>query len=375
VSRFDRYMLSQLMAAFGLFALVLVLVYWINRAVRLFDQIIASGESARVFLELSLLTLPNVIKLVLPVAAFAATVYVINRLSNESELVVVQATGTGPWRLARPVLVFGLVVAIFAGLLAHVLVPASLARLADRSDDLAENVTARLLVEGQFLHPSEGVAFYIARLSPEGELDDVFLSDARAPERRVTYTADRGLLVRSAAGPRLIMLDGMMQTYDLMTGRLAVTRYDELTLDLTSIVATPGRSRRGIEQMATLPLLAASPALLEETGASRGAALNEAHGRITHMALAVVSPLLGFATLLLGGFSRFGIWRRVVGAVVLLVALQSLALSTASLAVATPALWPVYYLPSVVGLAAVAALLWLSARPGLLRMRGRRAAA
>jgi lipopolysaccharide export system permease protein len=203
----------------------------------------------------------------------------------------------------------------------------------------------------------------------------VFLSNARAPERWVTYTADRGLLVRSAAGPRLIMLDGMMQTYDLMTGRLAVTRYDELTLDLTSIVATPGRSRRGIEQMATLPLLAASPALLEETGASRGAALNEAHGRITHMALAVVSPLLGFATLLLGGFSRFGIWRRVVGAVVLLVALQSLALSTASLAVATPALWPVYYLPSVVGLAAVAALLWLSARPGLLRMRGRRAAA
>jgi lipopolysaccharide export system permease protein len=46
VARFDRYMLSQLMVSFGLFALVLVLVYWINRAVRLFDQIIASGESA-----------------------------------------------------------------------------------------------------------------------------------------------------------------------------------------------------------------------------------------------------------------------------------------------------------------------------------------
>jgi lipopolysaccharide export system permease protein len=96
VARFDRYVLSQLMVAFGLFALVLVLVYWINRAVRLFDQIIASGESATVFLELSLLTLPNVIKLVLPVAAFAATVYVTNRLSNESELVVVQAPASAP---------------------------------------------------------------------------------------------------------------------------------------------------------------------------------------------------------------------------------------------------------------------------------------
>ena len=72
MARFDRYMLSQLMVLFGLFALVLVLVHWINRAVRLFDQIIASGESATVFLELSLLTLPGVIKLVVPVAAFAA---------------------------------------------------------------------------------------------------------------------------------------------------------------------------------------------------------------------------------------------------------------------------------------------------------------
>lgn len=372
MSRFDRYMLSQLMAAFGLYALVLVLVYWINRAVRLFDQIIASGESARVFLELSMLTLPNVIKLVLPVAAFAAAVHVVNRLSNESELVVVQSTGQSPWRIARPVLVFGVIVAAFTGLLAHLLVPMALARLTERGDDLAENVTARLFVEGQFLHPSAGVAFYIARITPEGELDDVFLSDARNPGRRVTYTADSGLLVRADGGPRLIMLDGMMQSYDLATGRLSVTRYDQLTLDMGTIVTTPARSRRDIAEIPTPELFAAGPELLAEARASRGEALYEAHGRITHMALAVTAPLLGAAALLLGGFSRFGIWRRVVGAVALLVALQSLAMSTASLPIANPALWPLYYLPTVVGLAVVAALLHLSAHPGLLRLRRRR---
>ena len=41
MGRIDRYLLSQLMAVFGLAALVLVLVYWINRAVVLFDQLIA----------------------------------------------------------------------------------------------------------------------------------------------------------------------------------------------------------------------------------------------------------------------------------------------------------------------------------------------
>ena len=71
--RFDRYLLSQLLMLFGFFALVLVLVYWVNRAVVLFDQLIANGQSAAVFLEITILTLPNVIRIDLPIAAFAGT--------------------------------------------------------------------------------------------------------------------------------------------------------------------------------------------------------------------------------------------------------------------------------------------------------------
>ena len=100
-------MLSQLLALFGFFSLVLVAVYWINRAVGLFDKLIGDGQSSLVFLEFSLLTLPFVIRLVLPISAFAATVYVTNRLTSESELVVMQATGFSAFRLARPVLYFG----------------------------------------------------------------------------------------------------------------------------------------------------------------------------------------------------------------------------------------------------------------------------
>ena len=133
IGRFDRYLLSQLLILFGFFALVLVLVYWVNRAVVLFDQLIANGQSALVFLEFSALTLPGVIRIVLPIAAFAGTLYVTNRLTAESELVVVQATGFSPWRLARPVLLFGIIVFVLASILAHVLVPASLRQLQERT--------------------------------------------------------------------------------------------------------------------------------------------------------------------------------------------------------------------------------------------------
>jgi len=137
------------MIMFGFFSLVLVLVYWINRAVVLFDRLIADGQSASVFLEFTALSLPVVISLALPLSAFAAAVYVTNRMSTESELVVVQATGYSPYRMARPVLYFGLFVFVLMSLLTHILVPLASARLDQRQNEIAQNFTARLLLRGR----------------------------------------------------------------------------------------------------------------------------------------------------------------------------------------------------------------------------------
>lgn len=153
VPRFDRYMLSQLMVLFGFFALVLVAVYWVNRAVVLFDRLIADGHSAGVFLEFTALSLPGVIALVLPMASFAAAVYVTNRLMGDSELTVVQATGYSPWRLARPVVLFGLIVAVMMSALTHVLVPASMAQLKEREVEISGSVAHGFCAKGPFCIP------------------------------------------------------------------------------------------------------------------------------------------------------------------------------------------------------------------------------
>jgi lipopolysaccharide export system permease protein len=196
-------MLSQLLALFGFFSLVLVLIYWVNRAVGLFDRLIGDGQSALVFLEISLLTLPNVIRIVLPVSAFAATVYVTNRLTQDGELVVMQATGFSAFRLARPVVYFGLIVGVMLMVLTHFVVPASRATMAVRTAEISANVTAGLLSDGRFMHPSEGITFYIRKVSDTGELLDIFLADDRTPSSGTTYTARRALLVRGETAPKL----------------------------------------------------------------------------------------------------------------------------------------------------------------------------
>lgn len=372
IGRFDRYILSQLLMLFGFFSLVLVLVYWVNRAVVLFDQLIANGQSAAVFLEFTALSLPNVIRVVLPVAAFAGTIYVTNRLTTESELVVVQATGFSPWRLIRPVFVFGFIVFLMSSVLGHVLVPASTARLADRTAEISENMTARLLSEGRFLHPSDGVTFYIREISPQGVLQNIFLSDARAEARPITYTAREALLVRGEYAPSLVMIDGMAQVYDAAARRLSVTRFDDFAFDLEGLVDAVTTDKRRPEELPTTMLLEAAPETMEMTHATRSALIGEAHERFSNAMNGFVAPLIGFATLLIGGFSRFGIWRQIIGAVVALILVQMLTQMGQGIVRRDASLWPMAYLGPLFGFGLAMGLLALAARPALFRRWRRR---
>jgi lipopolysaccharide export system permease protein len=373
VTRFDRYLFGLLLTLFGFFALVLVGVYWINRAVALFDQIIADGQSAGVFLELTALTLPNVIRVVLPVPAFAAAVYVAHRMIVESEMVVAQATGLSPWRLVRPVALFGIVVALILSVLAHVLVPMSRAALAERRAEIADNITARFLVEGRFQHPARGVTVYIREITPTGELRGVLLSDNRRPEARTTYTAARALLVRAEAGPKLVMLEGLAQTYDQATRRLGTTRFADFTYDLATLIGHGRRERTDPNQLSTPALLRADAALQAMTGKPRPVLLYEAHARFAQPLMGLVGPLIGFAAMLSGGFSRLGPWRQVGLAVVILVILQAMENVIADRALGDSAWLPLVYLVPLAGLAAAAALLTWAGRTRRRRGTGPRA--
>lgn len=369
VSRYDRYVLSQYLLFFGFFALILVAVMWINRAVVLFDRLIGDGQSAMVFLEFTALALPNLVRMVLPMAAFAATVFVTNRLISESEMTVMQATGSSPWRLARPALAFGLVAALMMSILTHVLLPASLKQLALREAEVARNVTARLLSEGRFLHPTDGVTFYIRRITPDGTLRDVFLSDSRDPERTLVYTGAKAFLVRDGDQANLIMVDGLAQRLDTGQRTLSTTAFADFSYDISSLIRDRKAHRRNPSAIPTIELLTDPARLAETEGIDIGKLTEVLHQRFARAASAVAVALVGFSALMLGNYSRFGVWRQILLAFVVIVLLEIMRGALAEPVRDNPDLWPLIYLPTATGIALSAVFLRIAGRP-LIRRRG-----
>jgi len=366
LGRYDRYILSQLVVLFGFFSLVLISVYWVNEAVDLFDSLIADGQTLSVFLEFTALTLPQIMLLVLPVSAFVATLYAFNRLIGESEMVVLQTAGLSALRLLRPVFAFGLIVGLLIFVLGNVLAPAARTQFIDRGQEVQEDLTGKFLREGQFIHPTAGLTVYIRDITELGEFRDLFLQDRSDPRIETTYTARSALLVRSETGPRLVMFDGMSQSLDVETDRLSTVRFEDFTYDIGSLIQDSGLRSYDLRELPTWLLITADAEAAEQLGFNLAQMRFHGHDRIGRALFVIFPPLIAAATLMLGSFSRFGVWPQIMLAVTLVIPLQMVWNSAETLAVRDVSLQYLAYLQPAVAAVLTAALAWLA-----MRKRGR----
>jgi lipopolysaccharide export system permease protein len=331
--------------------------------VDLFDSLLADGQNVIVFLEFTALALPQIMLLFLPVASFVATLYIFNRLIGDSELVVLQTAGLSALRLLRPVLVFGVVVCALIAVLSNVLAPAARSQFNDRSLEVQEDLTGRFLRAGQFIHPTPGLTVYIREITDLGEFHDVFLQDRSNPDVEVTYTAARALLVRSDGGPRLVMFDGMAQTLQPQGARLATVEFTDFTYDIAGLIGTADLRRREIAELSTMALLTADADTAERLGLNLAHMRFEGHDRIARALFAAFPPLIAAAVLMLGTFSRFGVWPQIVVAVFLMIPLQMIWNVSETIAVRDVALQYVAYVQPVAAALMAAVLAWLAMRP------------
>ncbi len=355
--RLDRYIFRQILGPFLFFVLVFTGVIWLGQSLRIIDTVVNHGQSAMVFLEFTLLLLPTVLSVVLPVATFAATLYAMNRLFSDSEIVVMFASGLSSISLVRPVLMFSsLVMAVVFALTLYVM-PTAQRELKSRISEVKGDVAAAFLREGAFLSPVRGVTVYLRGMGQPGEMLGIFVHDERDEDEITTYTAERAVLLSDADGTRLVMFDGVAQIAKRHEAdSISILRFEQLAYDLTQFTAGDDRRRRKPSEMYLPELLSIEEG---ETGGRRlGKYRAEAHEALGGPLYVLTLPLMAVAFVIGAGFRRQGFVGRIILATGAAVALRIFGLAMKAAASSQLALWPAMYAPPIVG---IAAALWLLA--------------
>lgn len=356
MKRLDRYIVQALIGALWFFVLVFTGVIWLTQAVRVVDTVIASGEGAKVFLEFSTLVLPQVFVIVLPLSGMGASLYALNRLHTDSELVVMMGAGYGPPAMLKPVAIFGAMIGIVMLIVMTVLVPRSSTALSERTQAIRSDLANALIVERQFLHPVDGLTLFITNTSRTGEMAGIFLNDQRDPARPVTYSAKQALLLREGDEARLVMIEGVALAPGSSPSQLTSVRFDQFVFDLSDLLKQEAVRVRRPAEYSVAELLNPSPDMLAVSRYTLGDYVAEGHYKLTMPLISAFFPLIALVTLLSGGFRRSGFGRRVVVAVGVATLLMALLFVARGQVPLNPSLWPLMYLPSALAAIYVAVL-------------------
>jgi lipopolysaccharide export system permease protein len=352
VTQSDRYILRQLVFAMTVVAGSLTCVAWLTQSLRFVEMIINRGMSGPLFVYFTLLLLPTFFAFILPVALFAAIMFVYHRLTSDSELIVLRAAGVSNAALARPVVYLATVTMLLVYCLTLYAIPTSFRAFKELQFHIRNSYTAFVLHEGVFNVLMKGITVYVRSRSSTGELMGIIVNDDRLQERSITMMAERGAIVAGEKGPRVILGNGNRQEIRFDDGSVSLLYFDNYTFEIASLGESAEDRWREPRERYLDELFFPSD---KENEVWRYHQLRmEGHYRLASPLLAVTFALVGLAFILGGQFNRRGNAVRIVLAVVVVTATEAALLGAKSLGEKVPAAWFLVYLTALAPAAACA---------------------
>jgi len=234
-----RYMFRATLGAFLITLVSLTVVIWFTQAMRDFDLITSQRQTLLVFVGITGMIIPLLVMMIAPIALVMAAAHVLNKLSSDSEIIVMNAAGVSPWRLLRPFIAAAAVVSLLVAVIAAYLSPRSLRGLRDWGAQVRADILTNIVQPGRFTTVGGNLTFHIADRRPNGLLVGIFVDDRRDPNEHSTYLAEQGEIVKTDRASFLVLEGGSIQRLEAGQRDPRIVTFDRYPFDLSQFTASP----------------------------------------------------------------------------------------------------------------------------------------
>ena len=306
----ERYLFRQLLGPTLLATLALTVVGMLSLSLGALDIIVHQGQSPWVLLKITLLAVPQLLVLILPISLFVAALVALNRLHTEQEIVVCFASGMSRWRVISPAVKLASGIAMIALVLNLWVEPFSERALRQEFLRVRTDLAASLIRVGEFTNPAPGLTVYAQDADQNGVFHNLFVMQEKAGGGDTTFLAAQGKIAKRNGLPVLVMRDGSNQEF-ASTGVLNYLKFSEYTFDLSPFMNTTKLLHYKISDLYMHELI--FPDLTQEwEKKNRVEMLSEANARLATPLYNIAFMALALAAVIGGSFSRLGYGRRIV---------------------------------------------------------------
>lgn len=239
----DRYIVRQFLISFFFGLIAFLLIFVLVDAMEHVDDFIDAHASVKVVIGYYMAFLPEIIKLMTPVAVLLGSLFVIGRMSTNSELTAVKSSGVSLYRTLVPFLVVALIISLASVYLNGWVVPKANAKkyyiertVLNRGENLSTRmniffqVGPRRIVSLNYFDPQTNIASHVS-------IQDFADSDKTVLEQR--FDAPRMKWIGPIAGataasaPGWTLLTGATRTFNGNSQRLGF--FDSLAVGKLSL--------------------------------------------------------------------------------------------------------------------------------------------
>jgi lipopolysaccharide export system permease protein len=228
-----RYIFRTTFGAFLVICASVTALMWITQALRDIDLMTNQGQSIFVFIGITGLIIPLLILIIAPIALMIAVAHVLNKLGNDSELIVMNAAGMPPWVLFRPFLAVGIVVSLLVAAISIYVSPWGLRELRRWATEVRADLVSNVVQPGRFSKLEANLTLHIRERRPNGQLLGIFIDDQRNPKERASILAENGDIVKNERGLFLVLQNGTVQRHETGQRDPTIVLFNSYGFDLS----------------------------------------------------------------------------------------------------------------------------------------------
>lgn len=348
-----RYLFRNLALSTLLLTAGLSFAIWLTQSLKFLELAVNGATGLRLFITIVVLTLPGSVAVILPIALLLVILFIYNKLTMESELIVLRAAGLSHWSLARPAALLGLLVALAVFVLNAWVAPEANRTVKNILEAVRSGYGAVLLRDGVFNTLSERLTVFVGKRQANGELQNLVIHQEPADARPMTFFCKRGVLVDDPR-PRMLVYECTRSDIDTQSGRVNTLTFDRYAVDIDLVQEqTQERFREASERTLWELFDVGSDEEVKLEPRIKRLFLAEAHARLSSPFYALAFCGIAVAAMLSGAYDRRGQLRRILLASLIALAIQACAMGLSNLArisnLAVPLLYLCAALPVIVG--------------------------
>lgn len=273
--------------------------------------IVERGQSVWMMVKLTLLAVPQLLAVVLPIGLFVGALIALTRLQREQELTAVFASGVTRWSAIRPMIRLAAILTVLTLLITTLIQPWAQREARAEAFSIRTDLAAALVEEGRFVQGPNGLTVYVQQIEQNGLLKNIFVYIEKG-DQVTSWDAAEARFGKLNGEPILTLINGSWQRYS-SKGVLEYFSFARQDVPLGAYAGVTERIRYKPYDLYLTQLLNPSPRDLEQVG-SAGELLAEANARLSAPLYALLAMAMAMTAIMGGAFSRAGYSLRIAKA-------------------------------------------------------------